>query len=61
MTGAGAATGAGDAATGAGSIRGRGVGAGVSGRIPLITGSCLGADFSRRVTPVSSVASSIMV
>jgi hypothetical protein len=29
--------------------------------MPLTTGSCLGAVFSRRVTPVSSLASSIMV
>ena len=40
---------------------GTGAGAGVSGMMPLTTGSCLGAVFSRRVTPVSSDASSSIV
>ena len=40
---------------------GTGAGAGVSGMMPLTTGSCFGAVFSRRVTPVSSDASSIIV
>jgi hypothetical protein len=58
--GTGAATGA---ATGAGAGAGttRAGGAGVSGSTPLMSGSCLGLAFSRRVMPTSSSGSSIIV
>ena len=49
-TGAGAGTGFGGA-----------IGAGCSGRMPLITGSALALAFSRRVMPTSSSGSSIIV
>jgi hypothetical protein len=55
---AAAATGAGAATTGSG--LGTAIGAGVSGRMPLITGSCLALVFSRRVMPTSSSGSSII-
>ena len=62
--GTGAGAGMGAAATGAGAGLGGEMGAGVSGRMPLITGSCL-AFFSlasrRRVMPTSSSGSSTMV
>ena len=55
-----AATGAG-AGTTIGAGFGAVTGAGVSGRMPLMTGSCLALVFSRRVMPTSSSGSSIIV
>ena len=44
----------------AGAAFGATTGAGVSGRMPLMTGSCLALVFSRRVMPTSSSGSSII-
>ena len=54
-----AATATGAAATGSG--LGGATGAGWSGSTPLITGSCLGLAFSRRLIETSSSGASIMV